>query len=127
MKVKHEEIKRCGKCGKSDVISESTYACDGCGKALSGEKVAEKNVSAYDPAGGDTTQYHFCSWSCLRNKLEDIVEVCDYFISLPYVQCDNRGKTDAKEFLSLFGLELKGKKKKPCKSKKQKPKKRSKK
>ena len=82
-------------------VSEDIYGCDRCEVTIDMND-KDSRYLAIDVFGqGEGSEKHiFCSWSCALQFLPTIE--CNYFISLPFVSFNEKGKCGAKEFLKLI-------------------------
>lgn len=83
-------------------VSEDIYGCDHCEVTIDMNDRDSRvlGLDVFTHTGGDTEKLIFCSWPCVLQHLPTIE--CDYFISLPFVSFDEKGKCGAKEFLKLI-------------------------
>jgi len=98
--IKSERVyETCKHCGSTKLIKDEGICCDGCRKEIGlGESSNYLLVSAHFSDLNPTVYYHFCSWKCFFKIAEKEIK-SDYFVSLPYLNFDEKNKNiSAKEF-----------------------------
>lgn len=93
MIIKEREYKVCKECGHREMISDEEYGCDNCGKPMAFDNEEEADylrTQVFHIKKDHADQLHFCSWSCVFQKLKTIKT--DDFISLPYLSFEIKNK-----------------------------------
>lgn len=92
----------CECCGRRvRQITEATRVCDWC-KTEINEDADELEVVVFTHGDKEATHYGCCSWKCVMGVLEGPGSLCDYFITLPYIQGDNNDEHGLKGFLNFM-------------------------
>ena len=89
--VKPREYKDCKECGHRETISKEIYGCDCCDKEINLNDTEVDYLSATIHSGdGGAVNLYYCSWKCIFKHLK--TQKCNYFISLPFLNYDSKGK-----------------------------------
>jgi hypothetical protein len=104
MKIRDQEWNECKCCGRNTTIKvNEAYGCDQCGKEIDLNK---KNIEYLESVifshaeNRESKRVQFCSWKCCLKFLKKTKT--DYFISLPYLNFENKQKgIHARDFFKL--------------------------
>ena len=86
----------------SVLVSQDIYGCDQCKKEIDMNlKDADYLKTTVFSLDGTSEHRIFCSWKCVIENLKKVKT--DYFVSLPFVSYDKKGKgLRAEDLISLF-------------------------
>jgi hypothetical protein len=86
-------------------VSEEVRGCDECKKSIKSQLtkggLLEITIFRHNR---DTESLHFCSWDCTLTHLPKLKS--DYFITLPYIYCDEKkgSKSGFDQLIKLISL-----------------------
>lgn len=88
MIIRKQEWKKCGECGRGELIKDKSYGCDNCQKEIDLYEDQNYLRSTMFFHRSEAVDMQFCSWVCLFEKLRTVKT--DYFIDLPMLTFDGK-------------------------------------
>lgn len=90
-------------------VSDEVFGCDQCRRVIERGSTLDVRVFNQDIETGYTTDgvahYELCSWKCVLKFIQGID--CNYFIDLPMVYCDKKGRGSYGELIKLLSAKKK--------------------
>lgn len=87
MIIRQQEWKKCGECGRGELVKDRAYGCDNCQKEVDFQKNQSYLSATVFYHDSEAEHLHLCSWSCALEKLRTVKT--DYFIDLPMLMFDD--------------------------------------
>jgi len=88
MVIRKREYKKCGECGRNEMVKDEAFGCDNCQKEIDLHKnQSYLNATVFYKETEETRDMHFCSWMCVLEKMQTVKT--DNFINLPFLSFDD--------------------------------------
>jgi len=86
MVIREREYKKCGECGRSELVKDQSFGCDNCQKEIDLSKNQSYLNATVFSHNNEAEDMNFCSWVCVLKKMQTVKT--DHFITLPYLSFD---------------------------------------